>query len=321
MTGKEIVNKAIKMTNPPRIPLLFLNKDLEKSDFHFVNYMQAANFQYAGTNHSEWGFDWEKLDDTMGQPKNPPVTSWEALDCFVPPDPDDPARFVGMAEDIEANKDKYIIGSLGITGFNLATFVRGFEATLEGLYIERPGVEKLLDMVVAFECGIISHFGKHAVDCISFGDDWGTQKSLMISPGLWREVFKPRYREQFDLVHKLGKHVYFHCCGYIHDIIPDLIEIGADVLNLNQPDLFGVEELGREFGGKVCFNCPVDHQTVAIHGTRREIFDYVRRLKEHLGRFNGGFIGYIEEYHSIGMSAENYRAIVEAFESLNGTNE
>jgi hypothetical protein len=110
--------------------------------------------------------------------------------------------------------------------------------------------------------------------------------------------------------------VYFHCCGQIYDIIPDLIEIGVDILNLNQPDLFGVEKLGRDFGGKVCFNCPVDHQTVAIHGSRGEIFDYVRRLNDHLGRFNGGFIGYIEEYGSIGMSGENFESIIEAFEEL-----
>lgn len=317
MTSKEIVKRAIERKNPPRVPLLFLNKDFQKSDFHFVGYRQADSFQYKDTNLSEWGFEWERLDDTMGQPKNPPVTAWDCLDSFVPPDPDAPGRFLGIEDDIVANADKYIIGSLGITGFNTATFIRGFEATLEGLYMERLGTEKLLDMVLAFECGIIDHYGKFAVDCVSFGDDWGTQKSLMISPALWRDVFKPRYKAQFDLVHSLGMHVYFHCCGYILSIIPDLIEIGVDVLNLNQPDLFGVEELGRNFGGKVCFNCPVDHQTVAIHGSRSDIFDYVRRLNDSLGRFNGGFIGYIEEYHSIGMSDGNYRAIVDAFESLN----
>jgi hypothetical protein len=66
----------------------------------------------------------------------------------------------------------------------------------------------------------------------------------------------------------------------------------------------------------VCFNCPVDHQTVAIHGTRDEIRAYVKCLHESLGSPEGGYIGYIEEYSSVGMSRENYEAIKEAFEDL-----
>jgi hypothetical protein len=113
-------------------------------------------------------------------------------------------------------------------------------------------------------------------------------------------------------------HVYFHCCGYIYDIIPDLIEIGVDILNLNQPELLGIENLARNFGGKVCFNCPVDHQTVAIHGSDAEIRAYVERLYRQLGCFAGGYIGYIEEYSSVGMSRANFESIVDAFENLAG---
>jgi uroporphyrinogen decarboxylase len=222
-----------------------------------------------------------------------------------------------LKEIIEKNPDRYILGGLGITGFNMVTFIRGFENSMEDLYLERENIERLLDMVLEFETRVAENLCLNGVDCISFADDWGTQNSLMISPVLWREIFKPRLKKQFDLVHSYGKHVYFHSCGYIYDIIPDLIEIGADILNLNQPDIFGIERLGRDFGGKVCFNCPVDHQTVAIKGTREEIFDYVRRLNASLGCFSGGFIGYIEEYHCVGMSDENYRSIIEAFESLN----
>lgn len=317
MNSKEIVKRAVKMENPPRVPLLFFNKDFEKSDIFLTGYDSASNFPYYGKNKSEWGFEWEKLDDTMGQPKNPPIKTWRDFDSYIPPDSHAIGRYEKMKSSIEENADKYIIAGLGITGFNMVTFIRGFENTLEDLYFERDNIEKLIDMVFSFEEGIISCFGSYPVDAVGFGDDWGTQNSLMISPKLWREVFKERYKKQFDLVHSYGMHVYFHCCGYIYDIIPDLIEIGVDILNLNQPDLFGIEKIGKDFGGKVCFNCPVDHQTVAINGTRDEIFEYVKRLNESLGNFNGGFIGYIEEYHSVGMSDENYNNIVEAFESLN----
>lgn len=296
---------------------MFFNKDLEKSDILSTGYDSAADFKYKNTNISEWGFVWERLDNTMGQPKNPPITSWKALNTYKVPDPHAPGRFDHIQSFIDSNPDKYMIGSIGLTGFNFVTFLRGFESVMEDLYLDRANLEGLIDIVFNFEKEIIQEFGKFNLDAISFGDDWGTQTSLMISPKLWREIFKPRYAEQFELVHKHGKHVYFHSCGQIAEIIPDLIEIGADILNLNQPDLFGVEELGRKFGGKVCFSCPVDHQTVAITGTRNEISDYVKRLKESLGSFNGGFIAYIEEYSSIGMTDENYKNIVEAFEQLN----
>ena len=316
MNSKEIVKKAIEMKNPPRVPLFYFNKYKERSDIASTGYKEAADFKFKGTDKSEWGFEWESLDNTMGQPKHPPITSWDKMDGYKSPDPNAAGRFDHIPDFINSNKDKYLIGSIGISGFNFVTFIRGFESTLEDLYFEKENIGNLIDIVFSFEKEIIKNYGRYGLDAVAFGDDWGTQNSLMISPALWREVFKPRYKEQFDLIHNQGMHVYFHSCGYIYDIIPDLIEIGVDILNLNQPDLFGVEKLGRDFGGKVCFNCPVDHQTVAINGTRDEIFDYARRLKTNLGSFNGGFIGYIEEYSSIGMSDENFQSIIQAFNEI-----
>ena len=304
------------MRRPPRVPILFFNKDQERSDIRTTSYGEALDFPYRGTNRSEWGFLWERLDDTMGQPTDPPIPDWDRLADYRAPDPDAPGRYDHMASFVQQHGDRYLMGSLGISGFNLATFLRGFEDALTDLYLEPEKFEGILDMVLSFESRVIEHFADYGLDAVAFGDDWGTQQTLLVDPGLWREMFKPRYKRQFDLAHRKGLHVYFHCCGQIREIIPDLIDIGVDILNLNQPDIFGVESLGEEFAGRVCFNCPVDHQTVAINGDREQIFEYVGRLSRHLGSPDGGFIGYIEEYHSVGMSDENYRSIVEAFEAL-----
>jgi uroporphyrinogen-III decarboxylase len=134
-------------------------------------------------------------------------------------------------------------------------------------------------------------------------------------------VFKPRYAEQYARIHAQGRHVWLHTCGDVWDIIPDFIEIGVDVLELLQPDLFGIERLAEHFGGKVCFCCSVDHQRRACHGSQEEILDYARRLNANFGRHNGGFIAYIEDYASLGMSEQNYQRIRQAFHGLNdGTN-
>ena len=104
--------------------------------------------------------------------------------------------------------------------------------------------------------------------------------------------------------------------GLTPSLAEGLLETGVDVIELLQPDLFGVDNLARDFGGKVCFCCSVDHQRRAIHGDRDEIFAYARHLRDALGAFNGGFIGYVEDYASLGMTERNYLWIREAFHTL-----
>jgi uroporphyrinogen decarboxylase len=74
--------------------------------------------------------------------------------------------------------------------------------------------------------------------------------------------------------------------------------------------------LGERYGGRVCFVCPVSYQTTSITGAPDDIYRDVREVVDNLGRFNGGLIGYVEEYGSIGMSEENYLACVRAFREL-----
>ncbi|MFZ2657839.1 MAG: uroporphyrinogen decarboxylase family protein [Victivallales bacterium] len=317
MTSKETVRRAIARTGPGRLPLLFGVTHQEKSDILGEMFHPADSFHPPQANIDEWGIEWESLDQTLGQPKNTPLASWDMLSSYAAPDPNAAGRYDHLRAFVGRNADKYLMATLGISGFNRTMYIRGYENTMEDLYLNRDRIEQLLDMVFSFETEVIKNYGRFGIDAVSFFDDWGMQESLMISPELWREMFKPRYRRQFDLAHRLGMHVYFHCCGNIYSIIGDLVEIGADVLNLNQPDLLGIERMGKDFGGRVCFNCPVDHQRLALDGSRDEIFSYVKRLYENLGCFNGGFIGLIEDYRFMGQKDESYENIVEAFECLN----
>ena len=316
MTSREITKRAVEFRDPPRLPLFFVNALFERADVLRISYGQADSFPRKNTNYSEWGFRWERNDDTMGSPVEPPVETWDKFGSYVPPDPYAKGRFSHLPEFFEKYGDLYYVADMQISGFSLACFLRGTENLFEDFYLEPEKLGKLLDMVVDFENGIIRQFASYPISAIGFADDFGSQQSLLISPEMWRRFIKPRLAKQFDLVHSLGMHVYFHCCGYIYDIIQDLIDIGADILNLNQPDLLGIENLSRDFGGKVCFNCPVDHQTVAISGNPGEIREYVERLYRNFNFPNGGYIGHIEEYGSTGMSAENFRAIVSSFEEI-----
>ncbi len=318
MTSKEIVYRAVEMRDPPRVPIVYFNRDIERSDAPWVGFGPGRDFKPGVPEATEWGYVWRTLDGTMGQPECLPLADPAKIDSYVPPDPRAPGRLDHVSEFVEENRDKFTVFGVGISGFNQATFLRGMEDFLADLYTDRALADRVLDIVYGFENSMIEGLSDYPIDAVKFGDDWGTQKGLIISPSLWREVFKPRYAEQFDLVHRSGKKVWFHSCGQVYDIIGDLIDIGLDIIELLQPDLLGVERLSREFGGKICFCCSIDHQRRAITGTRDEIFAYAKFLNDQLGSFHGGFIAYIEDYSSLGMSEANYQWIREAFEGLPG---
>lgn len=315
MTSKEAVLRCIEFQNPDFLPVLYFNKDLEKSDFVILNYASPKSFAPKVTGENEWGAVWENHDDgTMGQAKYCPLeTGYEMLENYAFPDAYAPGRFDEVQKSIAEASGKFLLGGYHLSGFAILTSLRGFENAMMDLYWERENFTKLLDRIAEFEMNIAQQYIDLGVDGIAFYDDWGSQSGLMISPKLWREIFKPVYKRQFDAIHQAGKKVYFHCCGDIKAILDDLIEIGADVLNLNQPDIFPIEYLSQKYRGKVCFNCPVDHQTVAIFGSDSQIHHYVDTLCSQLATKHGGYFGYIEEYKSVGMSDENYGSICNAF--------
>jgi hypothetical protein len=314
MLSTEIVLRALARQDPPRLPVHYSNRDLGDSDTATTEVGLARDVACSEPGMSEWGFVWHSFDQTMGQPREHPLADPDAIRTYRSPDPYAPGRLEHVPAFAANNAEKFLRFDVGISGFTRATFLRGFDDFLMDLYLEPARAEQVLDFVFDFENGIIEQATAYPIDAVCFGDDWGTQRGLMISPARWRAVFKPRYAAQFARIHRAGKRVWFHSCGDVWDIIGDFIDIGVDVLELLQPNVFGVERLGREFGGNVCFCCSIDHQRLAISGTREEIFSYARLLQDSLGADHGGFIAYIEDYASLGMDEAHYQWIREAFQ-------
>lgn len=311
---RDEVFKAVNFQKPAYVPVYYFNRDQEQSDI--VAYEVQRHFLGPEKDRSEWGFEWERMDETMGQPRTNLVENPADLRRLPLPDPDDPGRFEGVADFNRLYPDRFRLASLALSGFTTMSFLRGFNNLMIDLVESPDFVAELADVVFGFEEALIARLPALGFDAVGFFDDWGTQTGMIISPAAWRRIFKPRYARQFDLAHRLGLKVYFHCCGYYPQIIPDFIEIGVDFLNISQPNLYNIPELGQKYGGKVCFVCPVSYQTTSISGTRQDIFHDVQVLIDNLGGFDGGLVGYVEEYHSMGMSAANYQACVDAFCSL-----
>ena len=216
----------------------------------------------------------------------------------------------------EACGDRYRLASFDLSGFTVYTFLRGFENAMQDFLLEPEGFAMMMDHIIEFECDLMRMAARHGFHGIHFADDWGTQSGMMISPGLWRELFKPRYARQCALAHELGLHTWYHCCGEFVAIMEDFREIGVDVLNISQPNVNDMAEVGRRLRGKQCFMMPISYQTVSISGTPADIHAEAQRLYDLLAVKKGGFIGYVEEYGVMGMSEKNYRACGEAFRRL-----
>ncbi len=314
MNRKETVKRAAHFEAPDRIPLSY-PYDLKQSDV--VNVEVIQNFMGPGKNQSEWGFEWDHLENalTMGQPKEAVIKTWDDLENYQAPDPFRPDRFDAMRKAMaELGEDHYYKANLVLSGFTTMWFLRGFSETLADMRLERDNLEKLADIVFGFEEQLIRQLKPNGFDAVSLADDWGTQKGLFISPKLWREIFKPRYQRQFAVAHECGLDVYFHCCGYIYEIIPDLIDVGVDILNPGQPNINNIPRMGENFAGRICFACPVSYQTTGISGSKEEILREVNDLATCLGTDKGGFIGLIPtDLVNLGAKPENIQYMLEAF--------
>ncbi|MGE5527536.1 MAG: uroporphyrinogen decarboxylase family protein, partial [Patescibacteria group bacterium] len=129
------------------------------------------------------------------------------------------------------------------------------------------------------------------IDFLHIADDYATQRGLLMSLAMWREFFREPTRRLVEMAHAFGAKVLFHCCGAVHDLIPELIELGIEVLDPVQTSACGMEpaRLKEEFGRSLAFHGGVNTQHTLPHGTVEDVRREVFRLRETLGR-GGGYI-------------------------------
>jgi hypothetical protein len=318
---QELVRRAIEFRRPDRVPVVFWNRDQGQGDVSLYHLALGAPGEGSVNawdwSLNEWGYRLVKSGDgTMGYPIEPSYRELPRQEQIQVPALRAEERMSAVPLFQEESGDRYRLASFDLSGFTVYTLLRGFENAMQDFLLNPGGFAVLMDTIVDFECDLMRIAARHGFHGIHFADDWGTQSGMMISPELWRRLFKPRYARQFAFAHSLGLHTWYHCCGEFVPIMQDFHEIGVDVLNISQPNVNDIAEVGRCLRGRQCFMMPISYQTVSISGTPTEIFAEAQRLFDCLGTPEGGFIGYVEEYSVMGMSAENYRACGEAFRRL-----
>lgn len=258
----------------------------------------------------EWGCVFEnKQQGIIGEVKEPMITDddWEDADKIRVPveilDLD-----VDAINDYCANTNQFVLAGSSVRLFERMQFLAGTEKMLMDLLLQPDGMLEVLDKVHAFFCQELEAWAQTKVDGLFIQDDWGAQISLLISPKLWVELFKPRYADYAAIARKYGKKIFMHSDGYIVDIIPHLIEIGIDALN-SQIFCIGLEKL-EQFRGKITFWGETDRQYLLSRGTKDEVRDAVRKVRRLLWD-NGGCIGQVD--FGVGSKPENVIVAMETW--------
>jgi uroporphyrinogen decarboxylase len=300
-----------------RFPSDFIGPDLTQGSGPDVQYGTGYKTKgtpaVVGTYIDEWGCPFTVAEPgVIGEVKEPPLADWSALDSLVAPD-----EILQLADFSRVNAgcaatNKFVKAGTTIRPFERMQFLRGSENLFMDLAWGVPEVIRLRDLVHEFFVRELASWVKTDVDGISFMDDWGTQSSLLISPAMWRDIFKPLYVEYCEMIHRAGKKVFFHSDGHIRSIIPELIEIGVDALN-SQLFCQDIEELGKEFKGKITFWGEIDRQWVLPFGTPKDVRDAVKRVRTALDDGNGGVIAQCE--WGVDVPAENIAAVFEAWDA------
>lgn len=311
LSSREVVIRTIKFQRPDRLAYDFPPK--YGSDFIWTG-MSPSPDARPPDGIDEWGAVWKSKGKTLlGEVKEFPVKSWEDFDKLKIPDIYDNRRWENLNGIRERAGDKFLLAS-GISIYERVHFIRGLENTWMDIYDAPEQLGRLIDILVEMNLVAIEKYKELGVDGFILADDWGLQNRLMISPAAWCKIWKPRYARIFEAVHKAGMFTFLHSCGYIVDILDDLIEIGLDVIHMDQQENMGLELLGKRFGGRITFFSPVDIQNTMAYGTLDEIRTYCRKMVELLGRPEGGFIPrWYTDPEGVGHRPEAIDAMCEEF--------
>lgn len=208
------------------------------------------------------------------------------LDKYPWPDPKY-LDFTEVYRQIDQHQDKMIFTGMWSCFFHQVADFFGMENYFIKMY-ECPEVvealtERIVDFYVEANDKFFAGLGNRA-DVMFFGNDFGTQRDLFVSPEGFRKFILPSFKRLVAVGKKYGKLIMLHSCGSIYRIIPDLIESGVDILHPIQAQAAGMSALElAQYKNDLCFVGGIDAQSFFVHATPSQIRDEVRRVKDILG--------------------------------------
>ena len=332
-TARQIVTKAVRFEHPERVPrdcwvvpwaerrfpdeLATLRQDypmdLVEATLEYKRLPHMRGDRNArGVYVDEWGCQWMNIQDgATGEVKEPLVATWNELGRLRPPYEWLEGAFDRLDEACTATPC-FVLGSIGSL-FERMQDIRTTEQLLVDLMEQRKELFKLRDLVHEFNLTVLERLVATGVDGIVLWDDWGAQNALIMPPALWREFFKPCYKEYVDLTHGAGKLFFMHSDGNITEVFEDVIEIGFNALNA-QLFCMDIEEIGKRFKGRICFWGEIDRQHVLTTQDVSAVTRAVERVHNALYDPSGGIIAQCE--FGLASRPENVREVYAAWDRL-----
>jgi uroporphyrinogen decarboxylase len=263
-------------------------------------------------------FDWWGAGHDTGEEgyfiRNIPLRETKDLEAYAWPDPEQVDLLEGAKRTIESYGQEYFIApNLGFALFERAWSLRGLEQFLMDMALDTGFAGELLDRITEIQLRLIRRYLELGVDGGYFGDDYGAQNGLMMSPATWRKLFKPRLARMFAPFKARGLPVILHSDGQIQMILPDLVEIGLTALNPAQPEVLEHTWLAENFGGQLAFYGGISTQTVLPGGSPGAVGQAVERCRRVLAPQGTGLLLAASHRMMTDIPMENVEALVEAF--------
>ena len=299
MNSRERVRSAIHFQGPDRMPHYL--PDGKENDILWLWTERPPDIQpwsdYQGHQQriDAWGVIWERVNaETFGEAVHWPLEITRQAEYRFP-DENNWAYFWDAKAQVEANNQtnnpRYCLGVPGFSSLNEGIHnIMGLSNMFMSYYSHPDDLKALIGRMAEQQSQAIRQLAECGCDGVMGYDDWGLQNRLMVKPQFIEEFFLPHYRANWALAHDLGMDVWLHSCGNILDILPQLADAGLDVIQMDQQENMGLENLERCAGGRLAFWCPVDIQKTMVDGSLDQIVAYVKRMIATLGNHQGGLI-------------------------------
>ena len=317
----------MSLTGPSRIGMVFspdADKKPRMNDFSFKSvdpkgYTQKRwedeKFEYYD---DVWGNVWYRIKgfSAGGEILTPAIKNWEDLKAYKPPDFENSPDLARVKKEwLEEKNERFKMFGLPGFIFSASRYLRKMEIYFEDLALEQENIHKLHTLVAEVLEIVINKAADAGADGIVYCEDWGTQDRTLISPDMFKKLFKPYYKRLLKVARQKNLLVEMHSCGYNWALLPDIIDTGVSCFQFDQPTIYGLEKLGAYLQErKVCLFSPVDAQKVLPTGNKELIRQAARDLVKYFHGKNGGFMAKdYPDLHGIGATVESDRWAYETF--------
>ncbi|AQT68678.1 methylcobalamin:coenzyme M methyltransferase [Anaerohalosphaera lusitana] len=349
MISRERVLLALNHIEPDRVP--FFYRDVPEAEFHVLKELGLSSrdelleylgvdFRWVGPGYvgpklfdpetgikrDIWGIEykyvklgerngyWETVSNPLAECKSVEELEeyeWPRVEWF---------DFSVVTEKVRKYKDYAIMTEPGFASPSLfqcpVQGLLGQERAFMDVISDSEFFEAMVEKVLEFQLPFIDMMleaGGGRIDLFRIGDDFGTQRGLLMSPVQWRKALRPGLKAMCELAENHHAHIYMHSCGAVRDLIPDLLELGVEVLDPLQVTAHGMvpAELKEAYGDKLCFSGGVDEQHLLREGDERAVCESVVELLDDMAKGGGFFIGPTHNFEAdipVGNILAMYRA-------------